>query len=286
METKANYVAVGAFVLACILGGVVALLWLAGAQYSEEYAYYTTYFSGSVTGLGDGTTVRYNGINVGRVSKLKFDPDDPKRVIVTLQITPELRIPDDSIASIASEGLTGGSYVEIDGGSKDHATLKPVMFGTYPVIKSKPSTLQELEQSAPQLVAKLNGIADKINLILDPANRAAIAHTLANLDNITTAVDKHDKDIEAILGNFSQATGKLNGDLDDLHLTLTNADGTLGKISRVADDADNAVNGAQIGQLSDQVRTLATSLTKLSDQFEHEPTRLIYGDRRKGYTPP
>jgi phospholipid/cholesterol/gamma-HCH transport system substrate-binding protein len=286
METKANYVAVGAFVLVCILGGVVALLWLAGAQYSEEYAYYTTYFSGSVTGLGDGTAVRYNGINVGHVSKLKFDPDDPKRVIVTLQITPELRIPDDSIASIASEGLTGGSYVEIDGGSKNRPTLKPVMFGTYPVIKSKQSTLQELEQSAPQLVAKLNRIADKLNDVLSDPNRKAIGQTLSNLRDVSAAVAKHDQDIEDTLTHVASASGKLDTDLGDLHNTLATANVTVGKINRLADDADAAVNTAQVGQLSDQVRTLATSLTKLSNQLEHEPTRLIYGDRRKGYTPP
>jgi phospholipid/cholesterol/gamma-HCH transport system substrate-binding protein len=143
METKANYVAVGAFVLACVLGFFVALLWLAGAQYSAEYAYYRTYFTGAVTGLGDGTVVRYNGINVGHVSKLTFDPNDPKRVIVDLQVEPTLRIPNDSIASIASEGLTGGSYVEIDGGSKNAPILERKMFGEYPVIKSKQSTLQQ-----------------------------------------------------------------------------------------------------------------------------------------------
>ena len=65
METKANYVAVGAFVLACVMGIVVAILWLAGAQYRQEFAYYRTYFTGAVTGLGDGTNVRYNGIDVG-----------------------------------------------------------------------------------------------------------------------------------------------------------------------------------------------------------------------------
>ena len=52
METKANYVAVGAFVVACIVGLVVSIMWLAGTQYSQEYAYYQTNFKGSVTGLG------------------------------------------------------------------------------------------------------------------------------------------------------------------------------------------------------------------------------------------
>ena len=55
METKANYVAVGAFVLACAVGLVVTILWLAGVQYSQEYAYYQANFKGPVTGLGKGT---------------------------------------------------------------------------------------------------------------------------------------------------------------------------------------------------------------------------------------
>jgi phospholipid/cholesterol/gamma-HCH transport system substrate-binding protein len=44
METRANYVAVGAFVLACVIGLVVTILWLAGVLYSQEYAYFQTYF--------------------------------------------------------------------------------------------------------------------------------------------------------------------------------------------------------------------------------------------------
>jgi len=126
METRANYVAVGAFVLACMLALVVTVLWLAGVQYSQEYVYYQTKFTGSVTGLGKGTTVRYNGIEVGRVESLDFAPNDPSSVIATLQVRPDLSIYKDATASIASQGLTGGSYVEIIGGKlRDDADKLP-----------------------------------------------------------------------------------------------------------------------------------------------------------------
>ena len=59
--------------MALVLGLVIVLLWLTGAQYAQEYAYYQTFFSGSVSGLGPGTSVRYNGIEVGRVAKLNFE---------------------------------------------------------------------------------------------------------------------------------------------------------------------------------------------------------------------
>src|ERR1700761_9443191 len=123
METKANYVAGGGVVLICVIGLVVPILWLAGAQYSQEYDYYQTYFTGAVTGLGKGTQTRYNGIDVGRVTDLQFDPANPQRVIVTLQVQPGLNIREDSRTSIESQGLTGGSYVEISGGTKDSPLL-------------------------------------------------------------------------------------------------------------------------------------------------------------------
>jgi phospholipid/cholesterol/gamma-HCH transport system substrate-binding protein len=287
METKANYVAVGAFVLACIIGLVVALLWIAGFQYSREYASYRTYFSGPVTGLGEGTLVRYNGIDVGRVTDLEFDPHDPKRVIVTMDIKPDLRIPADSIASIASEGLTGGSYVEVDGGSATAPKLGDD--GTsVPVIKSRPSTLQQLEQSAPKLIEKLNHVAEDLEKVLNPQNRAAFGHILTNLDTVTGVIAKRGPEIDATLTNVSRASDTLNTNLQDLHILLGNANVAVLKVNKLTGDADNFVNGeglAQVSQLVGETRRLVNSLTRLSNELDREPTRLLFGDRHKGYSP-
>jgi phospholipid/cholesterol/gamma-HCH transport system substrate-binding protein len=293
METKAHYVAVGVFVVSCVLGGLIAILWLAGAQYREEFAYYRTYFSGGVTGLGTGTSVRYNGIEVGHVSKLDFDPDDPKRVIVTLQVSPSVPIHNDSVASIASEGLTGGSYVEIDGGSKQAPLLQPGSGSEMPVIRSKPSPFQQLEQSAPQLVAKLSRIADRVNDVLNDTNRRAIAEMLDHVRNVTALFDRHSADFDRTFGNLATASTTLNvdltdihGDLSDVHTVLANADQTTLKLNRLVDGLDAQLESAQIGQLVTDTRTLEHSLTNLSNEIEREPTSLIFGDRRKGYTPP
>jgi phospholipid/cholesterol/gamma-HCH transport system substrate-binding protein len=286
METRANYVAVGVFVLASVFGFVIALLWLAGAQYTQEYAYYRTVFTGAVTGLGTGTTVRYNGIDVGHVSKLNFDPDDPKKVVVIMQLDPTLRVHEDSVASIASEGLTGGTYVEIDGGSKNAPVLAASAFGEYPTIRSKPSTLQQIEQSAPQLIAKINKIADRLNDVLSDKNRESLSQLLSNLRDTSSVLAKNSGNFDKILNNVADASGKLTSDLGDVHSLLGNATVTTQKLDHLADDADSEIKGARLDQLTGQARELVRSLTHLSDQLGHEPTSLIYGDRRKGYTPP
>ena len=288
METRANYVAVGAFVLACVIGLVVTILWLAGTQYSQEYAYYQTFFKGPVTGLGKGTITRYNGIEVGRITDLAFDPNDPQSVVVTLQVQPNLNIREDSVASIESQGLTGATYVEISGGTKNSPILEAKPGQRYPVIRAKQSTLQQLEQSAPEVVAKLNVAASRLNDLLNDNNRRALTHVLANLDQTTSTIAKRSADIDATLKNANQATANLRDASEDLKPTIAEANVTMKKYGKVADDADAFINGdglAQLSELISETRRLVASLTKFSDQLNRDPSKLLFGDRRKGYEP-
>ena len=295
METKANYVAVGAFVLICVIGLVVTLLWLAGAQYTQEYAYFQTNFKGSVTGLGKGTLTRYNGIEVGRVTDLNFDPNDPQRVIVTLQVRPNLNIRQDSVASIDSQGLTGGVYVEISGGTRNSPLLTAKEGQQYPVIQSKQSGLAQLEQSAPEVVAKLDVAASRLNDLLKDDNRRAVMHTLANLDTIITTLAARSGEIDASIRNANEAIANLDKAsknfqpmLDKVNATVGDAGVTLKKYGKVADDADAFINGDGLAQLSDLIgdmRRTVANLNQLSAQLNKEPTKLLFGDRRKGYTP-
>jgi phospholipid/cholesterol/gamma-HCH transport system substrate-binding protein len=281
METKANYVAVGAFVLTCMLGLVITLLWLSGLQYSQEFSYYQTYFTGPVTGLGKGTAVRYNGIDVGRVQDVRFDPNDPQVVIATLQVQPNLGIRIDSLTSIESEGLTGGSYVEIAGGKKTSPLLARKEGQRYPVIKSAQSTMQKLAKGAPQLLEKLNAAADKINVILNDDNRKAFADVLANLDRTTGALARRSDDIDSALVDLSKASRALPGTIADLDVSVK-------KIGQLSTDSDEFVKGeglAQFAQLLADTRRLVISVNRLSDELDRQPTKVIFGDRRKGYTP-
>jgi len=288
METKANYVAVGAFVLACVIGLVVTIMWLAGVQYSQEYAYYQAYFKGSVTGLGKGTVTRYNGIEVGRITDLQFDPSDPQRVIVTMQVQPNLNIREDSVASIDSQGLTGGSFVEITGGTAKSPLLVALEGQRYPIIHTKQSSFAQLQQSAPELVAKLNTAASRLNDVLNDDNRRAIAHVLANLDETTQVIARRSADLDAAIAHANKAMANLDDASGSFKPTIQQVDLTVRKYGKVADDADAFINGDGLAQLSDligELRRLVGGLTEFSDQLNRTPTKLLFGDRHKGYEP-
>ena len=111
---------------------------------------------------------------------------------------------------------------------------------------------------------------------------------LANLDRTTQTIADRSADIDATIANANKAMAKLNDTADSLKPTLDHVDLTVQKFGKVATDADDFVNGDALAQLSDligEMRRLVSNLDQFSDQLNRTPTKLLFGDRRKGYEP-
>ena len=76
-----------------------------------------------IGGLPTGADVRINGIKVGTVVGQKLDPVSFSAVL-TLSIGAEIKLPQDSQASIGSDGLLGDTYVKIEPGANKTAYLE------------------------------------------------------------------------------------------------------------------------------------------------------------------
>ena len=70
----------------------------------------------SVSGLREGAAVEVAGVPIGKVSKIHLDDYE---AMVELQIYPEIKLQDDSIASIRTQGIIGDKYVKIQVGGSD-----------------------------------------------------------------------------------------------------------------------------------------------------------------------
>ncbi|MBO6853585.1 MAG: outer membrane lipid asymmetry maintenance protein MlaD [Marivivens sp.] len=74
----------------------------------------------SAEGVSVGTDVRLAGVKIGTVTDMVLDAQT-FRAVTVMDISADVPIPDDSTAVVASEGLLGGTFVEIvPGGSFDN----------------------------------------------------------------------------------------------------------------------------------------------------------------------
>ncbi len=171
METRANYVAVGAFVIVILIGAFISVLWLSSAQFQREGAIYDIYFRGSVSGLTESAPVRYKGVLIGRVINIRLDPENVERIRVRIEVDAATPIKQDAVAELEAQGITGLAFVQITGGSNASPVLEKREDKRYPIIASRQSGLEEVVTSAPELFKRATQVADRIALVLSDANR-------------------------------------------------------------------------------------------------------------------
>src|SRR5919109_1079482 len=268
METRASYIAVGAFVLVLIVGLLGFVVWVGKFQGQLNFARYDIQFSGSVTGLQVDGTVRYRGIAVGRIIDIQIDPDNIELIRVTLEIDEDTPIRNDTVASIELQGITGVTYVLLTGGTTSSEALRKTMSAPYPVIKSRPSRLEELFQGAPDLLSKANLLVERVTLLVSDENRQALTETLANLRSLSerfaSGGGNFDSLLEngaAVMENVNRMTAELEQLSKDLRgqLTTHGPEGTP-TVADVLSGSTAAIEqlrtaGGEIEQLAHELRT-------------------------------
>lgn len=298
METKANYVLIGAFTLFVAIFLLLFGLW--AAKYSSERTWqeYEVVFNEAVTGLTVGSPVQYNGISVGSVTELSLAPDDPRQVLARIRVDSSTPIKTDTRAKLAMTSLTGPTIIQLSGGTPQSPALRTVDKRQVPVIQTTPSALQNIADTASLVVARLDRLLDKRNV-------DSISGTLQNLEALTAALADEEEGLPALIASTRDTVNRLEATLDTTNTTIARLDQnlveqlpplldkletTLSKLHSAAGNADAilgenraAINSfandglAQLGPTLSELRGLVRDLRRFSDRLEGGGARYLMG---------
>ena len=223
METRANFVLIGAMTILGVVGLLGLLIWFAKVEINRQYARYDILFE-SVSGLGMAADVRYNGLSVGQVTGLGLDDDAPGKVRVRIEVEADTPVRTDTVAQLKSQGVTGVSYVALTGGTPSSAMLRdPDNPTSIPVITSERSLVQALTEDAPDMVAEAMAAIKEVRSFLGPENQAAVSNVLQNLDRASGQLDQALSDFSDISRTVSEGTAEISrftGRLDEIGATI------------------------------------------------------------------
>jgi phospholipid/cholesterol/gamma-HCH transport system substrate-binding protein len=117
MERTRVHVAVGLFVVLGVLALAYLSIKLGRVSFLGGSGYALNVDFPSVGGLKEGATVEIAGVEVGRVESIGLDKDYQARVV--LRLRQDIKLQDDSIASIKTKGLIGERYIRINPGGSE-----------------------------------------------------------------------------------------------------------------------------------------------------------------------
>ena len=262
METRANFVLIGAFTLAVIAGAFLFVLWFSGLTRISEHKTYEVLFTGSVSGLSRGSAVLFDGLRVGEVTEIELDPNDPSRVQALVDISGKVPIKKDTKARLEIQGLTGGAVVELRGGAPDAPSLVAEKNGEPPIIVAEPSELQNIMESVQSVSAKAELVLDKADKLLSD-NRAAIDDTIKNVDTFSKALSENSAGISTTLADLDSLVKSV-----DREKVATFIDGAAalgeavrqnkGNIDRMLKNASEL--SVKLNELADKLNSLMASL--------------------------
>ncbi|WP_104203437.1 MlaD family protein [Billgrantia saliphila] len=312
METRAHHVVIGLFVVLALVGGALFALWLNQNTRDEAYSRYEVLFNRSVSGLSEGNAVEYSGVRVGEVTVLRLDPGDPRNVIARIQVQSHVPIRHDTRARLALANITGSMTIQLHGGSPDSPLL--VSQGeTPPRIVADPSPLSTMLNDSEELLASVNRVLSRLEVLLSEENVESIERILTNVErttaNLAALADAPGRLTDRI-GEISQEAmrafaelrgladrtgGMLEGHAEealiDAHETTASLARTARQIELLLADNQSALEsglrGVQgLGPITQELRNTLSSLDRLVRRIEENPTDFLLGrDRVEEFSP-
>ena len=310
METRANYVLIGAFVLIGAAALMLFTLWIAGTPLNQSSSTYDVVFEGPVNGLIEGGEVRFNGIKVGEVQRLSLDRNDPNRVIARIRIDAETPVRVDSVAELNFLGITGVTFIQIRAGSPDQPLLVPEDFQPPPVIKTERTALDELFQGGQDLLTVTGETINQLNAALSEENVAHFTAILANLETasekiaadgglidsaqsalksldraavsidqaataVNATVDAVDDDVKQLITDANDIVAALEPAARDVRSTIANINSAVTQLNKdVTPSAGRALE--QISSATVDIRAMMVRIQSLLNEIEQDPSRFVY----------
>jgi len=300
METKSNYVMVGAITLLLVALLAAFTVWLsrAGEGGKKEY---DIFFQQSVNGLAKGSGVSFSGVPVGEIQSIELWEPDPEFVRVRITIKDSIPVLLGTTATINGVGFTGVSEIQLDGAVKGAPALvcpeanpKSACPTGVPVIPTKPGALGELLNNAPLLLERLSALTERLTNILSDKNQQSIEQILDNVENLSGTLATQAPDLRATIqesrialqkaglaaDEITKMAGTTNRLLDsdgrpmlaELRKTLRSANGSLAALETTLNNANPAIETLntqtlpEVTQLARDLRELSVSLKSVTDK--------------------
>jgi phospholipid/cholesterol/gamma-HCH transport system substrate-binding protein len=263
METRAHYALIGAFALAIIAVGFFSVYWLSGGgSRPEGTRTYKVIFAGSISGLGRGGFVLFNGVHVGEVTEIDLMPQDPEHVYALISVDSRVPIRADTKARLESSGFTGVQSIALIGGNINAPPLAKPPDGGPPVIIAERSDFQDMLEAARSIAGQASDLLTKANKLLDD-NAVPLSASVKNVQKFSDALAANSDGVKQFLSAMT-TVGKEIGPLST-------------KLSTLADDTDHVVKAVDPDQVRSTIKDLSelsAKLNKAADQVDTVLTSL------------
>lgn len=281
MENRAHAFAAGLFVLLLGVAAVMAVKWLSRDNINHNH-YSLISAGGSVSGLNPEASVRYRGVNIGKVEEIYFDKENIRNIIVRIAVSSHVTLPKSIYAQLASQGITGLTYIELN---DDAAEAETGYLENEAHIFLRSSLIKTLSDSLEEILKNSSTVIKQVNNLLNKKNQAHIGKILSHLELTVQHYDKLTDELQNGLQTLPQLTGEFTSTLRQTRQVMENTSQVLQKLNQQQGLVDNLTQGslemartlASMNETGQAVTQSTRKLNQLLNLLETHPQSLVFG---------
>ncbi|MDR2692720.1 MAG: MlaD family protein [Chitinispirillales bacterium] len=227
-----------------------------GMKMTQHRKTYVSIFEGeSLQGLEQGAAVKFNGVAIGTVQRVTYNPEAINKMRVELSVMESFPMRVDMYATTGLIGITGLKYVEISGGSNEAALLKPG--GTVP---TRASLFASVGEKAELLIGKVETLLDHLNTVTTPDSLRSVKIALDNLAALTGDARGLFRSAGGVIPSVMTVIDTIQASVNEVHkITLD--------VKALTDTLKGGVSGANIPEIMAKADSAVTSVKTLTDNL-------------------
>ncbi|MFQ5769412.1 MAG: MlaD family protein [bacterium] len=244
MRKIGSEIASGVAIFLALVIFVIGYLYLKNVTFRTDRYMLTIQFK-DVTGLEPSDFVSVSGLRIGRVKSFRLSD---LKVIVSIEVNPDIELPVDSRAQIKSLGMVGEKFIDIIPGRalevlQDGDLIQGTSVSDFSDISG---SVEGLLQQAEQFLDQLRSVFEKV---FDEATQKDFKESLFHLNNLSSALDRNTEHLENSLANLDDISTTSSEILaerrEKVELSIDNFHQTSTRLQEIIDKLDNSLTSMQ-----------------------------------------
>lgn len=274
MENKSHAFIAGLFTV-CLVTAALLIVWFLNMDRTVKQPYMIA-TNLSIPGLNPQATVRFRGLDVGKVTNIAFNKDDPGEILIYFEVKEDTPMTESTYATLTYQGVTGIASIELDDDESSDTRL--VTSAEKPAhIELRSSLLNELQQRGLDILKQVQSVSTQLTVLFDEKNRETMVRTFENISKAAAAWEKVGKQLEPTVNQLPETAMEARKTI----ISINEASQDVKKLSEKANalmesdvDSDTV---QRLDSLAEDAKTTLYNVNKVLQQYKQRPSGLLFG---------
>ncbi|MGF6180560.1 phospholipid/cholesterol/gamma-HCH transport system substrate-binding protein [Massilia sp. UYP32] len=297
MENRSHALMTGIFTIALLVATILVGLWF--NRDKTELVPYEIVTTQSIPGLNPQATVRYRGLEVGRVDEIVFDPRVTGQILIKLSVDAASPITSTTYATLGYQGVTGIAFIQLD----DERTGSPRLATNgerIARIPLRPGLLDQLEDRGLAILEKAEKVTASLDELLSEDNRARMVGAFESVDRAADAYAAIPERLDPVLDQLPGLVKKVDRSMDSIDTLATSAtsmtrnydqlatrlqapDGPIERLNTTIGALGAATSELELETLphvvrmTDEARASLRAVRRTANSFSDRPQSILFG---------